>query len=61
MSAIRVLLLSLLAMACHAAEPETTTVNEREGQPMVTFFKDSDPLMDKQAKFDDSVDFVIEE
>jgi uncharacterized protein YegJ (DUF2314 family) len=45
MNAIRVFLLSLVAMACHAAEPETTTVTEREGQPMVTYFKDSDPLM----------------
>jgi uncharacterized protein YegJ (DUF2314 family) len=45
MIGIRILLLSLVAVASHASEPDTTTVTEREGQPMVTYFKDSDPLM----------------
>jgi uncharacterized protein YegJ (DUF2314 family) len=45
MNAIRAMLLSLVALAGHAKEPDTTTITEREGQPMVTYFKGSDPLM----------------
>jgi uncharacterized protein YegJ (DUF2314 family) len=45
MNAIRVMLLSLVAIAGQAKEPDTATVTERDGQPMVTYFKDSDPKM----------------
>jgi uncharacterized protein YegJ (DUF2314 family) len=41
----RFLLLALCALTCVAAEPDTTTVTEREGEPLVTYFREKDPAM----------------